>query len=94
MSERKKRLIVGISGASGVIYGIRALETLRELGVETHLVISKAAEMTLAYESELTAKDLRAMADKAHALARRGAAAAVADDIERLTSSTRKGAAA
>lgn len=73
MSERKKRIIVGISGASGVIYGIRALETLRELGVETHLVISKAAEMTLAYESELTAKDLRAMADHFHPMTDVGA---------------------
>jgi flavin prenyltransferase len=73
VSERRKRLIVGISGASGVIYGIRALETLRELDVETHLVISKAAEMTLAYESDLTAKDLRALADHYHPMTDIGA---------------------
>lgn len=66
MTERPKRIIVGISGASGIIYGIRTLELLRAAGVETHLVISKAAEMTLAYESELTAKDLRGLADHYH----------------------------
>lgn len=45
-----KRLIVGLSGASGIIYGLRALDALGELGVERHLVASKAAEMTLSYE--------------------------------------------
>ena len=44
----EQRLIVGISGASGVIYGVRMLETLRDMPIETHLVISKAAEVTLA----------------------------------------------
>lgn len=73
MTERKKRIIVGISGASGVIYGIRALELLKAAGVETHLVVSKAAEMTLAYESDLTIKDLRAMADHFHAMVDIGA---------------------
>jgi 4-hydroxy-3-polyprenylbenzoate decarboxylase len=66
VTERPKRIIVGISGASGIIYGIRALELLKHAGVETHLVISKAAEMTLAYESEITAKDLRGLADEYH----------------------------
>ena len=47
------RLVVGISGASGVVYGIRLLETLRALPVESHLVISKSAELTLAYETDL-----------------------------------------
>ncbi len=67
MTDRKKRIIVGISGASGVIYGVRTLELLKAAGIETHLVVSKAAEMTLAYESDLTIKDLRAMADHCHA---------------------------
>lgn len=62
MSERG-RIIVGISGASGVIYGIRALQALRELGVETHLVASKAAEMTLGYETGYTPATLKALAD-------------------------------
>ncbi len=67
MSEKSKRIIVGVSGASGVVYGVRALELLRKAGVETHLVVSKAAELTLAYESDLNLKDLRAMADHFHA---------------------------
>ena len=47
------RLIVGISGASGIVYGVRILEVLREAGIETHLVMSKSAEVTLAYETKL-----------------------------------------
>ena len=66
MNQRPQRVIVGISGASGVIYGVRALELLKAAGVETHLVISKAAEMTLAYESELSPKELRGLADHYH----------------------------
>lgn len=65
MSERG-RIIVGISGASGVIYGIRALQALRELGIETHLVASKAAEMTLGYETDTTPAQLKALADYAY----------------------------
>lgn len=59
----KKRIIVGISGATGIIYGIRALEVLRRLNIETHLIVSKAAEMTLHYETDLTIKELRRLAD-------------------------------
>ena len=73
MTERKKRIIVGISGASGIVYGVRTLELLKAAGVETHLVVSKAAEMTLAYESDLTVKDLRAKADHFHAMVDIGA---------------------
>ncbi len=61
-----KRIIVGISGASGIVYGVRTLEMLRAASVETHLIVSKAAEMTLAYESDLTVKELRALADVYH----------------------------
>lgn len=68
-----KRLIVGISGASGIIYGIRTLETLRKLDIETHLIISKAAEMTLAYETDLKAKDLRELANEYHPMSDIGA---------------------
>ena len=45
-----QRIVVGISGASGVIYGVRALEILKALDIETHLVISKSAELTIHYE--------------------------------------------
>lgn len=68
------RLIVGISGASGVIYGIRLLQTLRPLGIETHLVMSRSAEVTLAHETGLKATDVRAMADVAYSPADIGAA--------------------
>ena len=62
------RLIVGISGASGVVYGARLLELLRRLGVETHLVMSRSAEVTLALETALKPADLRARADVVHAI--------------------------
>jgi len=68
-----KRLIVGISGASGIIYGIRTLQYLRDIGIETHLVMSKAAEMTLVYETDFKVKDVRAMADVYHATVNIGA---------------------
>ena len=72
MADRK-RLIVGISGASGVIYGVRLLAACRELPVETHLVMSKAAEMTLAYETDFSAQQVRALADRNYAIADVGA---------------------
>lgn len=59
-----KRIIVGIGGASGVIYGVRLLEKLHATeGVETHLVMGQAAAMTLKYETEHTPADVRALAD-------------------------------
>jgi flavin prenyltransferase len=61
------RLIVGISGASGTIYGVRLLELLRPLPVETHLVISRSAEVTLALEMGLKAAAVRGLADVVHA---------------------------
>ncbi|MBI3708167.1 MAG: UbiX family flavin prenyltransferase [Proteobacteria bacterium] len=70
----KQRIVVGISGASGTIYGVRALEALRRLGVETHLVMTKTAEMTLAYETKLKTKDVHALADVVHAIQDLGAA--------------------
>ena len=68
-----KRIIVGISGASGIIYGIRALEFLKRLGFETHLVMSKAAEMTLTYETDHKAKDVRELASQFHPIGDIGA---------------------
>ena len=47
MSSSSRRLVIGISGASGAIYGIRLLELLRALDIETHLVMSKSAQLTL-----------------------------------------------
>ena len=64
----RPRLIVGISGASGVIYGARLLELLRPLPVESHLVMSRSAEMTLALETDLKPADLRARADVVHTI--------------------------
>jgi flavin prenyltransferase len=61
--SRADRLIVGISGASGVVHGVRLLEALRPLPVETHLVMSKAAELTLAHETTLKAAQVKALAD-------------------------------
>ncbi len=72
--QHTDRLIVGISGASGVIYGVRLLEACRELPVETHLIVSKAAEMTLAYETDLTIRDARALADHHYPVGNLGAA--------------------
>jgi flavin prenyltransferase len=59
-------LVIGISGATGVVYGVRALELLREAGVPTHLVVSRAGGMTRAHESELSAQRLRDLADVYH----------------------------
>ena len=56
------RLIVGISGASGIIYGVRLLEVLRDLGIEVHLVMSKSAELTLAYETDLKVAAVKGLA--------------------------------
>ncbi|MBL8711066.1 MAG: UbiX family flavin prenyltransferase [Rhodospirillaceae bacterium] len=60
------RLIIGISGASGVIYGIRLLELLRESMIETHLVMSRTAELTLAYETDHKVAAVKALADYCH----------------------------
>lgn len=61
-----RRLIVGISGASGIIYGVRLLEALRAVEVETHLVMTKAAQITLAHEMSLKVADVHALADVVH----------------------------
>ncbi|MEK0084396.1 UbiX family flavin prenyltransferase [Benzoatithermus flavus] len=72
-----RRLIVGISGATGVVYGVRLLELLREApDVETHLVVSRAADITRAHELDLSAKELRALADVSYPITDIGAAIA------------------
>lgn len=68
------RLIIGISGASGVIYGVRMLEMLRPMNVETHLVMSRPAEVTLAHETRLKVADVRALADVVYQVQDIGAA--------------------
>lgn len=62
------RLVVGISGASGAIYGIRALQVLRELNVETHLVMTDAALETLRLETDYRKQDLARLATETHML--------------------------
>ncbi|WFU22379.1 UbiX family flavin prenyltransferase [Bradyrhizobium sp. CB1717] len=63
-----KRMIIGISGASGITYGVRLLQLLRNAGVETHLVMSKTAELTFAYETDLKIAEVRALANVNHAI--------------------------
>jgi flavin prenyltransferase len=72
-SKTPRRLVVGISGASGTIYGIRLLELLKNTDIETHLVMSKSAEMTLVYETDYKPKDVRALAKVNHSAADIGA---------------------
>lgn len=70
----QERIVVGISGASGVIYGIRVLQILREVGLETHLVVSKAAEQTRALETNFTSDQLKSLAHHVYSPADMGAA--------------------
>ena len=72
----RKRLVVGITGASGAAYGIRLLEAIRELGLESHLVVSKAGEMAIGYETKLNPKDVSAKADFSYAASDIGASIA------------------
>ncbi|WP_415236521.1 UbiX family flavin prenyltransferase [Sneathiella sp.] len=75
MSEKQK-LIIGMTGASGAIYGIRLLEACKLLNIETHLVISKAAEITLVHETKQSVSEVRALADVSYKYADIGAAIA------------------
>lgn len=61
---KKERLIIGISGASGIIYGIRLLEVLKKTNIETHLIVSKAAQQTRSYETTLSTEELYALASQ------------------------------
>ena len=65
-SNTPRRLVIGISGASGTIYGIRMLELLKKTDIETHLVMSKSAEMTMVYETKYKPKEVRALASVNH----------------------------
>jgi 4-hydroxy-3-polyprenylbenzoate decarboxylase len=68
-----KRIIVGISGASGIVYGLRALQFLRDCGVQTHLVMSKSAKLTLHYELDMSVAEFEALADEVHPINNIGA---------------------
>jgi 4-hydroxy-3-polyprenylbenzoate decarboxylase len=74
--REQPRLVVGISGASGIVYGLRALDAARELGVESHLVMSKAAALTLSQETGLSPADVNARASVVHKVSDIGAAIA------------------
>jgi 4-hydroxy-3-polyprenylbenzoate decarboxylase len=63
MAATPNRLIVGLSGASGVVYGVRLLQTLRKLRIESHLIMSRSAEVTLAHETDIKVAEVRALAD-------------------------------
>ena len=67
--DKAERLVIGLSGASGVAYGIRLLEACSELGIESHLVMTKPAEMTIGYETKLSPRQVAAKADYSYAIA-------------------------
>jgi flavin prenyltransferase len=77
MTASPPRIIVGITGASGAVYGVRLLELLRKSGVETHLMISKAAQITIVEETGKKVSEVAALADRHHKI----------DDIAACTSS-------
>lgn len=60
------RIIIGITGSSGIIYAIRLLEVLKQFPIERHLVVSKAGQLTRAYETDLSLSELKALADVYH----------------------------
>lgn len=66
MTDNSKPIVIGITGASGVIYGIRALELLHRLSIPTHLVMSKAAELTMSFEVDRKPREIRELASQAH----------------------------
>ena len=72
----RKRLIVGVTGASGAIYGVRLLQACRELDLEVHLCMSEAAELTLSHELEIKSAEVKALAHKTCAPSDAGAAIA------------------
>ena len=65
-TAQTRRLIVGISGASGIVYGVRTLEVLRRLGIETHLVMTRSAQVTLAHEMTMKVADVNVLATHVH----------------------------
>lgn len=74
--NQKPRLIVGISGASGASYGVRMLEACQDLGVETHLIMSRSAVLTLTQETDFSIADVNAKASQVHKVGDVGASIA------------------
>ncbi len=72
--QPKSRLVVGISGASGAIYGIRLLQRLQGSGIETHLIMSRNAQVTLAHETDFKVADVEKLASVVHSNTDLGAA--------------------
>lgn len=68
-----RRIIIGVTGASGAIYAKRALEALRETDVETHLILSRASEMTIRYELDMSGAEFAQLADRRYAIGDVGA---------------------
>lgn len=66
--SKSERMVIGLSGASGVTYGIRVLEALKDLGIESHLVMTKPAEMTIGYETKFTPRQVASKADFSYAI--------------------------
>jgi 4-hydroxy-3-polyprenylbenzoate decarboxylase len=71
--ESLRRIIVGVTGASGAVYARRTLEALRDAGVETHLILSRASEMTIRYELDMSGAEIAALADYRYAIGDVGA---------------------
>src|SRR5271168_2920732 len=76
MKRHARRMIVGITGATGIVYAVRVLQMLRAAEVETHLVVSKAGHLTRGYETELSRADLEQLADVVYSPTNIGAAIA------------------
>ncbi|WP_342268398.1 UbiX family flavin prenyltransferase [Candidatus Tisiphia endosymbiont of Empis tessellata] len=72
-SDNKKKLLVAISGASGAIYGIRLLEILRQINIESHLIISKSAHLTILHETNYSIEQVKDIADYCYNLSDIGA---------------------
>lgn len=70
----KQRIIVGITGATGFVYGVHALKLLKKLNVESHLVITKPAELTREYETDFSREEVRDLADVNYAISDIGSA--------------------
>lgn len=76
MTQKHQKLIVGVTGATGMVYAMRVLEVLRTLSIETHLVVTKPADMTIAYEARNDPRKLRELADAVYPINDLGAAIA------------------
>lgn len=66
MGGKKKKIIVGLSGASGICYGVRLLEILHDQNVESHLIMSRSAKITLGYEMDLKVSQVEQLADQVY----------------------------